>query len=345
MEVYGVVYLLIDGTNDKEYVGQTTKTAEERFKEHMYSPYYIGKAIRKHGADMFTTAILKICYSKEELDFWEKHFIKSRNTTAPSGYNITTGGEGVAGFTPLPEICSKMSVTQRKESPFKNLIKEIDRCQLSYAALAKLMNLPQCAISGKMQGKQNFSETEWAKLTEILDKPVDYLMARDDEKSPVSKRHLSPYKNLIWEIDNRKFTYTALAKLLNVIANDFSAKMRGICNFSEAEWIKLAEIFDKPAEYLMFRSDSLPAITSKAVKNAKISAAHRQDTTFKNLVCEIDKHKLSYRTLEKLLGLSTGCISMKMRGERKFTARDITKLVEIFGKPAEYLMARDDSVQ
>ena len=222
-----MVYLLIDGTNDKEYVGQTTKTAEERFKEHMYSPYYIGKAIRKHGADMFTTAILKICYSKEELDFLEKHFIKSRNTTAPSGYNITTGGEGVAGFTPLPEICSKMSVTQRKESPFKNLIKEIDRCQLSYA------------------GKQNFSETEWAKLTEILDKPVDYLMARDDEKSPVSKRHLSPYKNLIWEIDNRKFTYTALAKLLNVIANDFSAKMRGICNFSEAEWIKLAEIFQR----------------------------------------------------------------------------------------------------
>lgn len=34
MEVYGIIYLLIDATNDKEYVGQTTRTVEERFKEH-----------------------------------------------------------------------------------------------------------------------------------------------------------------------------------------------------------------------------------------------------------------------------------------------------------------------
>ena len=35
MKVYGVIYLLINAINDKEYVGQTTKTAEERFKEHI----------------------------------------------------------------------------------------------------------------------------------------------------------------------------------------------------------------------------------------------------------------------------------------------------------------------
>lgn len=94
MEVYGVVYLLIDGTNDKEYVGQTTRTVEERFKEHKFGNQYVDNAIRKHGADMFTTAILKVCYSREELDHWETHFIKSRNTLAPNGYNLTEGGEG-----------------------------------------------------------------------------------------------------------------------------------------------------------------------------------------------------------------------------------------------------------
>ena len=94
MEIYGVIYLLIDGTNDREYVGQTTKTFEERFNEHKCGTQYIDRAIRKRGADMFATAILKVCYSQEELDYWERHFIKSRDTMAPNGYNLTEGGEG-----------------------------------------------------------------------------------------------------------------------------------------------------------------------------------------------------------------------------------------------------------
>ena len=342
MKVYGVIYALIDGTNGFEYIGQTTKTAEERFKEHIYSPHYIGNAIRKHGEENFLIVTLKECYSKAELDFWEKYFIKSRNTMAPNGYNLTEGGEGVAGFTPSPETCSKISITQRKESPFKNLIKEIDRCQLSYAALAQIMNSTYRIVSCKMQGKQNFSATEWIKLAEIFGKPVDYLMVRDDEKFSVSKRHNSPYKNLIWEIDKRKLTYTVLSKIMELPRMNFSAKMNGKCNFSEEEWAKLVEIFGMPADYLMFRSDGLPAITSKAEKNAKISAAHRHNTPFKNLLCEINEHKLSYRALAKLMGLSLKSISFKMHGERKFTAEDIAKLVEIFGKPAEYLMKRDD---
>ncbi|MBR4384324.1 MAG: GIY-YIG nuclease family protein [Selenomonadaceae bacterium] len=94
MEPYGIIYLLIDGTNDLEYVGQTTKTFEERFKGHLYGDQYIDRVIRKRGVDMFATAILKVCYSQEELDYWERHFIKSRNTMAPNGYNCTSGGEG-----------------------------------------------------------------------------------------------------------------------------------------------------------------------------------------------------------------------------------------------------------
>ena len=109
MEVYGVIYTIIDGTNDFEYVGQTTGTVEKRFKEHMKSPYRIGKAIRKHGAENFVIAILKVCYSKAELDFWEKHFIKSRNTLSPNGYNLTEGGEG---GRLCAESCAKLSASK-----------------------------------------------------------------------------------------------------------------------------------------------------------------------------------------------------------------------------------------
>ena len=344
MKVYGVIYLLINSINDKEYVGQTTKTAEERFKEHMYSPHCIGKAIRKHGAENFVIVILKVCYSKAELDFWEKHFIKSRNTMAPNGYNLTEGG---AGFTPSPETCLKISVPQRKESPFKNLAKEICQSKFTYGMLSKRMNTTQYAISSKMLGRRNFTETEWAKLAEIFGKPVDYLMVRDDDKPSVSKLHNSPYKNLIWEIDKRKLTYIKLAQIMELPRMNFSAKMNGKCNFSEAEWAKLVEIFGLPADYLMFRSDGLPAIISKAEKNAKISKSKRKNTPYKNLVCEMEKKQLTYKMLAKLVGTSDSSINnfaCKMRGEQNFTAKDIAKLVEIFGKPADYLMARSDGL-
>jgi len=51
---YGMVYLITNEVNGKHYVGQTTRTVEQRFKEHMESPYPIGKAIRKYGAENFT---------------------------------------------------------------------------------------------------------------------------------------------------------------------------------------------------------------------------------------------------------------------------------------------------
>lgn len=113
MEVYGVIYLLIDGTNDMEYVGQTTKVVEKRFKQHMQSDSYIGRAIRAHGADMFVIALLKECYSKAELDRWEKHLIKSRNTKAPNGYNRTDGGEGSIGLKFTPEQLARLSESHK----------------------------------------------------------------------------------------------------------------------------------------------------------------------------------------------------------------------------------------
>ena len=193
-----------------------------------------------------------------------------------------------------------------------------------------------------MHGKKKFTEPDRARLAEILGKPAEYLMMRDDEEPSVSKRHCSPYKNLIWEIDRRKLTYTALEKLLNLPYPNISAKMNGVCNFTLTEWTKLSEIFGKPVEYLMARCDGLPAITSKADKNSKISVARRKDTPFKNLLHEMDKRQLSYGSLARLLRISLSSFSMKMRGERNFTAKDIAKLIEFFGKSAEYLFARDD---
>ena len=75
---------------------------------------------------------------------------------------------------------------------------------------------------------------------------------------------------------------------------------------------------------------------------AKISAANRAYSPFKNLVRELDERHLSYSALARLMGVYYMTISKKMRGRVNFTERDKAKLVEIFGKPIEYLLARDD---
>lgn len=75
---------------------------------------------------------------------------------------------------------------------------------------------------------------------------------------------------------------------------------------------------------------------------AKIGIAHRGYSPFKNLLAEIDARQFSYRSLAKLMGVSNMTVSGKMRCKQKFTANEIKKLEEIFGKPAEYLLQRDD---
>ena len=286
MEVCGVVYLLIDGTNDKEYVGQTTRSVERRFKEHMESSYYIGNAIRAHGADMFITVIFKECESHEELDYWEQRTIYSRGTKFPNGYNLTNGGDS---SSPCDEVRKKMSEAQMGD---KN----------------------------HFFGKHHADEVK--------------------AHSSLLKRGESPYKNLLAEMDKRNFSYASLAKLLGLCHQTVSDKMRGKQNFTASQIDKLVEIFGKPAEYLIARDDGLSAMTDRAKLGAKSSAIQRASSPYKNLLSEMDERGFSYRSLAELLNSTRKSVSNKMRGIYNFSVKDIAKLVKIFGKPAEYLMAR-----
>ena len=234
------------------------------------------------------------------------------------------------------------------------MICEMDKHYISYAALAKLLGLARRTVSEKMRGEYNFTAQNIAKLVEIFDKPAEYLIARDDglpaitskavtsSKSSVAIRQNSPYKNLLREMDKHYISYTALGELLGLSHQTTSDKMRGKENFTAEQVVKLVEIFGKPAEYLTARDDGLPAITSKAVTSSKISMSRRHKSPFKNLIDAMAERQLLYAALAKLLGLSSGNFSNKIRGNIKFTEKEVVKLVEIFGLTAEYLMQRDD---
>ena len=83
----------------KVYIGQTIKTIEKRWKEHIEDATNINKdhckalnqAIRKYNIDDFTNEILLEC-DDELLDEYEIKYINEYNSLTPNGYNIKLGG-------------------------------------------------------------------------------------------------------------------------------------------------------------------------------------------------------------------------------------------------------------
>ena len=397
--MYGVIYLLINLVNGKMYVGQTNNLSR-RIWQHKNGDQYVDKAIQKYGWENFAVKILEECETREQLNEREIFWIAFFNCKVPNGYNYTDGGQGATeqfgeknhfynqhhtdetkailrqkqrerilrGETPAflghhhtEESKAQLSVSHRDESPYKNLISEMDSRQLTYTSLAELMGLSQGALSMKLHDKLPLTESDIAKLVEIFERPAEYLLARDDGKLPVTpalrggennpfygrhhsgetrmifsanNRDESPYKNLLAEMDKRCISYTNLAVLLGISQVNISRKMRGERSFTRKDIAKLVEIFGLPAEYLLERDDGVI-----------MPLSNRGKTPYKNLLNEIQKRKMTYTELGELLGYpSHKSISEKMQGRKNFTAKDIAKLVEIFGLPAEYLMARDDGV-
>ena len=341
MEVFGVVYLIINMKNQKKYVGQTVQPLKKRFNAHVTcKTTAIGKAIRKHGKENFYCGVIKSCKSKEEMDYWEKYYIAVLKTkNCKIGYNCTEGGEGTVGYRKKQtiETCFTISAKQRADSPFKNLLREIDNHKFTYAALSRLMGFKSMSsVTDKMHSKKNFTKRDREKLVEIFDKPIEYLLARDDGlpatlPSKKSSRRRSPFKNLLNEMNKHRFFYATIAKFLGLSAGSpVTAKMHGRNNFTAKDMATLEKIFGKPAEYLLQRDDG-EGILSRYYK-----------TPYKNLQRELVAHNFEYANLAEFLGLSRGNIFRKMRGGRNFTERDKAKLVEIFNKPIEYLLERTE---
>ena len=243
MEVYGVVYLIVNMVNGKRYVGQTIQPLAKRFNAHTYADSLLGKAIRKYGKENFHCGVIKTCTSKAELNATEKHFIAALNCKAPYGYNLTDGGD--CDYIVSDEARAIMSAKHKgvpKSPGHRAKIKE--------------------ALSGEKHyffGKHHTKKTR-AKISASQSGEKHYFFGKhhkDESRSKMSiaKRGYSPYKNLIAELDAHKFSYHHLAALLNLSQASVSMKISGKRNFTARDKIKLEEIFGKPAEYLLQRDD------------------------------------------------------------------------------------------
>lgn len=86
--------------NNKKYIGITTKTLEERYKQHIWSinnGNYFHNAFRKYGIENFKLEIIDTSNSINELKEKEIYWIKFYNS-CKRGYNLTYGGDGCWGY-------------------------------------------------------------------------------------------------------------------------------------------------------------------------------------------------------------------------------------------------------
>lgn len=103
------LYKIVNLVNNKNYIGKTTQTLEERWLDHCQEAKrwqnckncgtefgYNSKlypAIAKHGITNFQISLLEEVNNLEELNQREKHWIALLDTRH-CGYNIAAGGDG-----------------------------------------------------------------------------------------------------------------------------------------------------------------------------------------------------------------------------------------------------------
>lgn len=97
----GIIYCITNLINNKMYIGQTSRTWQERWKDHLESardlnnqrPLY--RAMRKYGIENFSFSIIENC-PNDKLNEREQYWINEKQTWIAehpnSGYNLTCGG-------------------------------------------------------------------------------------------------------------------------------------------------------------------------------------------------------------------------------------------------------------
>ncbi|MBQ3441683.1 MAG: GIY-YIG nuclease family protein [Selenomonadaceae bacterium] len=227
---YGVIYKITNQLDGKSYVGQTTRTIEERFKEHAKcKTTYIGNAIRAHGVENFSIEVIEECDTREQLNEREIFWIVTLNCKHPNGYNLTEGGDGSKGFT--EEALSKMRTPKSSKTIMRMIV-----------AQKKIANTPE--------GKAKLDEARALRWKKEKLRPFE-------ERGWIRKCRKSIFPIIEAELRQRKIKYATLAKYLNITPASISRKLQGKVRISleQQESIKKFLNVNMSVEELFKRSE------------------------------------------------------------------------------------------
>ncbi len=179
LDLMMVIYVITHVTSERRYVGQTTKKAKHRWREHCNAgrgssdqtynhSMYITNAICKYGVEAFTFEVIEQCSSKQELDKRENFWIKKLGTLKPNGFNLRDGPLGMVGVKVAASVGRKISKAN------KGRVKGPEWCAaLSRSSLGKKMSVEACLkISKAVLGRKDSPETRLKKSLALKDREL-----------------------------------------------------------------------------------------------------------------------------------------------------------------------------
>lgn len=154
-EFMGFIYKITNDVNGKVYIGKTLNTVESRWKEHCHDknrrnmenrPLY--RAMNKYGLEHFFVETIEECSEnlEEREIYWIKYYNSYVGWPNNSGYNATTGGDGV------PYVDEKTIVALAKEGKINTEIAAIVDCCVD--TVAKVLTNNSISANG-----QNYNRT------------------------------------------------------------------------------------------------------------------------------------------------------------------------------------------
>lgn len=173
-EYYGIIYIIRNKINNKVYVGQTTKSFEERYNYGLEKHHnaHLRNSIKKYGLESFE--IIKeydIAYSKEQLNYLESVYIDYFNSTnVKLGYNKRDGGSNGK----LSEETKRKISKRTKEamtSAVKQKISEVHSGKTLSEETKRKMSESHSNENHHMYGKNHSEETK-RKISESRCKSV-----------------------------------------------------------------------------------------------------------------------------------------------------------------------------
>lgn len=180
----GSIYIIHNSINDKKYIGQTSRTVEVRWKEHLQEAqnldchYTIYNAMRKYGVENFWVEEIEKCETKD-LDEREKYWIKYYNSFK-KGYNSTL--RGTTNFN-----CFYNKLTFENSDCVFDSIENFSRIYSQYH------NISLGQVKNKILRAINNDKLFYGKKPIILSWDVD--VSSDKDKEKFVKQFEDTYKN------------------------------------------------------------------------------------------------------------------------------------------------------
>lgn len=219
------VYIHVNKTNGKTYVGLTRQKPERRWqKGHGYDGTYFGKAIKKYGWDNFVHIVFAVGLSKEDAQKTEIDTIrKLRSNDRTMGYNISKGGDTTDNFNPRYGINHPNHKRVKMIDPKTN---EVLRIFDSQSDASRIMGIDRRGIT---KGCQGINKTYKGYIWEYAD--IDY--KKPEHKGAGNYPHTKLCKRVkMTDVDGKVYIFDSqkqAGEVLGIKRNMISQYINGYC--------------------------------------------------------------------------------------------------------------------